>query len=48
MLSIFIIVTGLMLIFVIFLFYKNFCYKFKEKNLIEEIQSELIENKEMS
>ena len=46
MLAIFIVLTGFMLILVIFLFYKNVCCKSKNNsNLIDDIQSELIENK---
>ena len=46
MLVIFIVLTGFMLILVIFLFYKNVCCKSKNNNnLIDDIQSELIENK---
>ena len=46
MLAIYIVLTGFMLILVIFFFYKNVCCKSKNNsNLIDEIQSELIENK---
>ena len=49
MLSIYIVITGFMLILVLFLFYKNICCKSKNKrNLIEDIQHELIENKEIN
>ena len=49
MLSIFIIITGFMLILIIFLFYKNICCKTKNnRNFIEDSQSKLIENKEIN
>ena len=49
MLSIYIVITGFMLILVIFLFYKNiFCASKNNRNLIEDIQNELIENKEIN
>ena len=49
MLSIFIILTGLILLIIILCFCKSICYKSKksDENLINEINTELIENKEL-
>ena len=47
MLSIFIVITGFLLLLIIFCFCKNYCYKLKKRNIVEEIQNELIDKKEM-
>ena len=47
MLSIFIVITCFLLLLVIFCFCKNYCHKLKKRNIMEEIQNELIDKKEM-
>ena len=47
MLSIYIVITASLLLLVMFCFCKKYCYKFRKRNLVEEIQSELVEKKEM-